>query len=209
MLGLKDMDFPSSEMEAINFKNIRQYFGNLTISEINFAFELAINRVFEVDLNHYQLINPEYISRILKAYIAYKPKLNKDLKAMAPKQETEPSEEEQQKIIEEGLVTVFEKYKKDPVIEKCYAWVYDQLQNKINLTPERKRAFRDQAKEILKSEKYSEKVKEEGPKIADITQSIENLKEDKNIEVINLAKRLAVKEYFDHLIEFDFNLTDK
>ena len=50
---------------------IKQQFGELTLSELTNAFNLAIGRKLDIDPNHYQNFSALYVGGILNAYKEY------------------------------------------------------------------------------------------------------------------------------------------
>lgn len=93
------------------------YYGHLTLNEIKMAFELAfvgkLNNYLpkkngEADLNHYQRLSLDYISKIINGYIKYKGRF---LEKISENQK--PNYEEIRNNYKSLIIERFEAYRKD------------------------------------------------------------------------------------------------
>ncbi len=109
-------------------KMIFYAYSDLTVEEIYKAFELERYGVYENKTDHYQLFNAEYISTVLKKYKTWKHNI-KTHHNITPDSKTneEMSEEEKDKIVENGVNRFYEEYKANKTIEDPSEYIFDHL----------------------------------------------------------------------------------
>ena len=109
-------------------KMIFYAYSDLTVEEIYKAFELERYGVYENKTDHYQLFNAEYISTVLKKYKTWKHNI-KTHHNITPDSKTneEMSEEEKDKIVENGVNRFYEEYKTNKTIEDPSEYIFDHL----------------------------------------------------------------------------------
>lgn len=117
-IGIKSTDL---KYEVYRFLEIlKKYYSNLTITEVKTAFELAMvgtldeflpkDKNGQPDRNHYQSFSLDYITKILKAYEAYKNKVwGKAMKAL-PSPDRVFTEAENAEAMEGVKMDILEKF---------------------------------------------------------------------------------------------------
>jgi len=69
LVGLRPHHFPTMEEDLFLFTFIRNHFGRKTLSEMEYAFELAVTNQLDIDdIKVYDQFTPEYFARIMNAY---------------------------------------------------------------------------------------------------------------------------------------------
>ena len=68
LTGLKEENYPKDVAESVLIDFIMGAYGGYAAEEIKIAFKLACAGKVEVETNHFQNFNAEYLGRILKAY---------------------------------------------------------------------------------------------------------------------------------------------
>lgn len=105
MIGLKNL--PSTYMANKIIESIQMNFGYYYPEEIEYAFELAIMRKFDCNLEHYQDLTLRYITDVLLAYNKYRQKIiiENQKKNMPKLPEPKKPSEEELKADEINLIT--------------------------------------------------------------------------------------------------------
>lgn len=75
MVGLPKDRYPVSDEAKLIALNIQKYHADLTFRDILHAFELGVNEVINVKLDHYHTVGVKYIVNILKSYKVYRQKV--------------------------------------------------------------------------------------------------------------------------------------
>lgn len=193
--------FSESIAIQVVVKSTRRAIPHLKIEELKTAFNLASDQEFEIDLSLYgKTFNSEYISKVVKKYQEFRrPSIKKEHQMLeAPK--PEPSTDEKQKIVNEGIQKAYEKYKETEIMPKTCAWMYQELENsgEIIHTVEEKKEFYLQAQQ-----KESNRL-EELKKTSDFIGIKRILKEQEiggnENKLKTIARELALKSYWDELI---------
>lgn len=79
LIGLRAENIPSDVEKGVLLKFIFDNFGNIAPEEIRIAFELAIAGQFDAEIDHYQRFSSLYLSKVLRAYIAHRQKVAREL----------------------------------------------------------------------------------------------------------------------------------
>ncbi|MGZ9736522.1 hypothetical protein [Flavobacterium sp. GNP002] len=112
-------------------KMIFSVYKELTIEEIYKAFELERYGAYDEKTDHFQLIDAEYVAKILKKYKVWKQKIrthhNISTDALQIEAMTESQKDE---IVESGVNRFFEEYKKSKTIEDPSEYIFDHLVKK-------------------------------------------------------------------------------
>lgn len=216
-LGIKEM--PQAEEIKMMVFFIKQQFGELTLSELTNAFNLAIGRKLDIDPNHYQNFSALYVGGILNAYKEYKKthiKVYRDKEDKALEEEAtrkaRPSDEELQEMRLKALLNIWDNYKsgEEPEVEWQVTAYYDILNDAglINLSNEEKKDIAKRAKsicseEIRKSNQNEFRIKRILKEIA------EHSPKNPSQKVVNRCKLLATQNYFDILIRDEVDLREQ
>lgn len=89
MIGLKKENYPDKRLATAINKYIAKTFPYLTPYEVIVAFEMAVQELFDVDLNHYQIIDLKYIHKVFKAYSLYRGYLRRSIEAKTKREDIE------------------------------------------------------------------------------------------------------------------------
>jgi hypothetical protein len=191
-------------------KELRTYFGYLTFKEL----EICFLKGYQNEYGQFFGLNNKTYLQWAKCYSQEDNRL-KAIKAMEKaKKELEPkpielTEAEKDEIISKGALKCFETYKEAKNIFDVGNITYNLLVKKglINFTKEVKLEIQAKAKEILK---LRETGKLQDPTMIGnhhlIRLSIKEIEEGKGEPLKIECKRLALKMYFDQLIEMDADL---
>lgn len=184
-------------------------FSNLTIPEVGYAIQQGVQGRY----GEWYGLNNVSLRKFLFAYCRSEERykaLQKTNKMLTMK--TEKSEREKQQFLKEAALMKFAQYKKTGTMNDFGNTTYDLLDQLgiINLSKERKMEFMEKARKIVTARqtiKRSSRYREERISAQDILRAIEN--NSRHGMVVAEAKRLSLKDYFDSLIEFDEELSEK
>lgn len=183
------------------------YFKTLSIKEAG----LAIQNGIRGEYGEFMGINVKTCHQFFKAY---QESFNRNeairKSKMTDEPEEKPTEQEINAIMDKACIDAFIKYKTTWQLVDFGGVKFTHLKNKglINLTPERYAEIMKQAKEQVTAESTATIFKSgQESQAAEIAKMV--LKDiDKHETVKNAARLIALREYFDYLIEFEMELTD-
>jgi len=184
------------------------YFKILTIKEAG----LAIQNGIRGEYGEYMGINVKTCHQFFKAY---QESFNRTeaIRKQAIKEEPEErlTDAEIFEIMNEACRTSFTKYKESGELIDFGGAKFNHLKKigLISLTPERYDEIFQRAKQQVIAEANTNLLKSDTyPAIADLAKNL--LKSpDKHETTKNAARLIALREYFDYLIEFEFDLSEK
>lgn len=213
-LGIKEM--PKADEIKMMVFFIKQQFGDLTLTELTNAFNLAIGRKLDIDPNHYQNFSALYLGGILNAYKEYKKShikiyRSKEDKALEEKttRESRPSEEDLQEMRLKTLLSIWETFKTgdEPEVEWQVTAYYDILTdaNLINLSSEEKKLISEKAKSLCSEEVRKSNNNEFRAKRI-LKEIMEHAPKTPSQKVVNRCKLIATQNYFDMLIRDGLDL---
>jgi hypothetical protein len=205
---------------------LKDFFGYLKPNDIQLAFDLAIKKTFQCEINHYQNFSVMYVSGVLNAYLDYRSKEFARLSTKATPSENElnvkidvEKEQAQQAYDREVVMPIFERYKMYEVviIETTFPkMVYNSLFNYhkiIELSQQQKNEIwaecegkHEQEKERIKTCK-TDSLSDYKKRKAFLAQ-IEK-PEGKKEQILDLVYLHCIKMAFDVMIEKGINLIDK
>lgn len=112
---------PSEIDRNLLIQKIKDFFGFLKPDEIKLAFDLAIQKVFPAELNHYQNFSVIYLSQVVNAYLDYRSREAAKI-ALKPNPELNTKSEIEKTNIQkeydrEVIMPIFEKYKIYKVVQ--------------------------------------------------------------------------------------------
>lgn len=190
----KDIDL----MTAILEEDLRKNFRQLTVGEIEYVIGRGVRG--EYPDTHYLTISNVY--KWLKHYVQNeRGALMQKTKKQLP--EHTISETEKQKIMKDGVIACFERYKKTGILEDWGNSVYEFLNESeiIRYTAQKKNEFMKQARLDYEKELESQKGVIDPMELRSLFAEFKNTGSMNRI--IPMAKRLAVRELFDGLIELE------
>jgi len=190
---------------------IRNNFPMLRVAELKLAFEVGVRGDLQdekgkpLDLTHYQSFNSIYISNVINGYKRYKARQHKDNPVREELKELPVMKLDQKK----QAIKAFKEYKEKGSYFDFGNLIYDYLdqENVLQITNDRKKQFWEQAIINMKAEL---KNKKELYNRHSIDRQIDELiKGSHNAKVKSEAKRLALWDYFDGLIEMEMDINDE
>lgn len=180
---------------------ILRRFKNLSLNEIDYAFKLERCGDYGDRIEHYQLFNAEYVSKILDRYREWKRNVKLRHNISEVQKKPELSEKEKMYWRNRGVSTSLEIYQSEKKIPINYTYVYDILyEDYLPKDAEYKRKKYESAKLLLQME-YSEKeatTREENKEIKNFLNSLEVKGNDK---VKVRAKQLVLEEFYRNLLK--------
>lgn len=191
-------------------KMIFSTYGDLTIEELNKAFELERYGSFDDKTEHYQLFNADYIAKILKKYKKWKHniKIHHDITADTLKLEA-ITESQKQTIIQNGINTLYEQYKSTKTIEDPSEYVFDYLVKtgkiKNNSNPKLLEYYQQQlqkAKQQLEKETTGKTSSSKTERVQ-IKIDLQQIINGYSPKIIIRAKRNILAEYFEKQISIN------
>lgn len=197
LTGIKNAISDINKQDIIKLIDTR--FKNLSLEEINYAFELERFGKLEPRTQHFQLFNAEYVSEVLGKYKKWitKIRFENNLKLSKEKEQNKITQEEKELIIWQGVIDCFEHFNSTQEIEDGRVWVYEHLDELglLNYTPKEKINKMKLAKEdLLKTANLQVSYL----KRTDLIKKINNQNDSELIK--NHAKKMLLKDYFARLI---------
>lgn len=204
LLGFRPENFPDDNEKKIIIDYMRTQMGAYSLADIGLAFTLYIQGKLDYNEKHYGKFSVLFLENVMQSYKRYKVALPKQpIEHQLP----EISKEETERLVRHGALTCFQTYFQYQKLFDFGNVTYDYLDRRghINLTDARKRVIWDEAKKNLKSQAGIKAMSgRETTKLTDILERIET----KNEGVKSEAKRIALREYFDFLIQTEQQLKD-
>ena len=200
------------EIDNINKQDITNYFiryqKNLSLEEIDYAFQLERYNLLPPKSNHYQLFNVEYVSEIISKFKALKSdirfKHDLPISLPEPKEKDNISDEDKELIVIQGVLSDFENYKQNSKIEDGRPYVYDYLYE-IGAFPKHDEPFRKGILERAKAE-YLEDLERDKKnssnlkRVKHINQIINQVTQDKH-PLKTKSKQIILRDFYDSVIE--------
>lgn len=196
LLGIKE---PIADINKKDIsKMIRAHYSNLSLEEIVYAFELERYGKLEPKTEHFQMVNAEYVAKILNKYKEWLQKVRRENNIGLSSQKIELpsiSEKEKQNILIKGCLRCYNEYKESGLVKEGNSHIYDFMFDDLKIhqfTLDEKNAAISASKRQLQEE--SKTLDRKNAK--SILKALEN---DKSSMVINKSKRLLLTNYFNSL----------
>jgi len=191
-------------------KMIFNAYGNLTLEEIYKAFELERYGGYEEKTPHFQMIDADYVSKILKKFIHWKHNIRIQHNISPDTLKLESiTESQKDKIVEDGINKIYEQYKIDKTIEDPSEYVFDFLVQKgiikNNTNPKLLEYYQlhlQKAKEQLVKENSS-KISSDKLERQKLKVDLEEIIAGYSPKIILRAKKNILAEYFEKQISED------
>lgn len=208
-IGITDPPEPEIIKQLMAF--LSENFGDFSKEEINKAFSLALAHKLGIDdIKPYNKLTPQYLSTVLVAYRSHR---GKELIAMKQKLEKKPeemSEEERDNIVARNVLICFDDYQDDKELTDYGNAVYNWLDRKgiLNLDSSAKKKIMERASGELIERLQANKTS--NPKSAgEYGKLILGVKAGTEQEMVrSQAKLIALREYFDSLIEMGIDVKE-
>lgn len=156
LIGLKE--YPSQIEDQLLNNFIRQQYPELIAEEIKDAFDMAISRKIEVDVNCYGKFSPEYLGRIMSAYKQWRQR-------EMTKPDHRPRHEkykDEQDYLEKELFAPYQRMRQGEVVHfsPYQEWrLFNYLHNKGIIHVEDPEAWREKAFDDLIRERRKDRKK--------------------------------------------------
>lgn len=222
MIGVGEHNILTGEENNSLVYSIKSEFGNWTKQEIIYAFQLAIKgQLINVELSLYDKpFNTWYLSKILNQYkIQFRSKAlaKHNQKIMDENEQKELTPDQKQKIIINGVLTCFERYKQKKKISDgnnitCKFLIKLKLIDwtKLELKELVKNSIEARKQELILFKEQSNS-KETRKYFNDLLLNFDKNMMTSKTSQANLNRIyfiLSLEKYFNELIEFDINLEE-
>lgn len=204
LLGFRPENFPDDNEKKILIEYMRANMPTYSLADMGIAFTLYIQSKLDYNENHFGKFSVLFLEKVMQSYKRYKVALPN--KIVEPKQ-IELSEQERETLNLTNALQCFQRYYDNEILVDWGNVNYDYLDRRglINLTDERKWEIWKKAKNNLKSAAGIKTMTQKtSRKLSEIIQSIDHKDEGVKAE----AKRIALREYFDFLIQTEQQLKD-
>lgn len=202
LLGIKE---PIADINKSDIKKmILAHYGNFSLEEIVYAFELERYGKLEPKTDHFQIVNAEYVAKILNKYKEWLQKVRREnnLDISSKKLELPSiSDVEKHNILIQGCIRCYNEFKESGLVKEGNSHIYDFMFNDLNIhefTLDEKNAAISASKRQL-----NEEVKTTDRTMA--KQIKKALESNRSSIVINKSKRLLLTNYFNSLGNKNFD----
>lgn len=200
-------------------KMVLTTYSSLSIEEICKAFELERYSVYNSKTDHFQLFNADYVSAILKKYIDWKQETirTKYIKNPALElREPEIDNEKKKKIVNDGIIRVFNEYKETKTIPEPFSYIFDELlerniiKNVSKNNPAIEKYYQEKLNQAYKEIKteLKQEPKDTISKKNDIKNELEKISNMNSEKAQIRAKRIVLMEFFDKHISLGTNFNE-
>jgi len=197
--GIKD---PMDDITKTDIKEmILMRFKALSFDEIGYAFKKERYGDLGIRTEHFQLFDAKYVSTVLDKFVKWKKdKIIQHNLNNKKTMEKEISEEEKEFRMAEGIDRVKKEVEINGKITGVCFHVYDHLDKKGLLPTDKayKLEIYERAKSIAKAEAAS-KATHSLEEHRNLKATIEKIDLPKNANVINIAKRLVLEDFFNKI----------
>jgi hypothetical protein len=204
-VGIRANNLPTELETTVLLNFIYENYSNFRINEISLAFDLAIKKVLEVEIKHFESFSTMYFAGIMATYI---PWAKSNLKELPKKEflQIEDKKELTDQESEDWIAYIKGKYLAgDYLFNFLPLHFYNYLNSKEKFSTKQKiEAFQHSIKKRILE--VSSDLKEFGLKSGErqlLIKNIEylqnpnkNIKDKEFLTLTNIAKRLLISEYF-------------
>lgn len=190
-------------------RDMSEYFPNLTLAEIEKAFELGIRQYY----GPYYGLNVATFHLFVRAYKHAEERLEalhkqQQYEAEQKSKQEQPSEEQIRLYMDKACVDAYADYCKGMDITDYGGAKYNHLVERgvLNLTDERKNGYMEQAREQIKRE-HADNLNRSRTML-EARSIVQMFAKTEQAYTISIAKLLALKDFFTSLKEIDTDLTD-
>lgn len=194
-LGIKDAvnSYDKSDMLEL----ILTKYKNLSFDEVKYAFKMERFGNLGERIEHYQLFNAEFVSKVLDKYVEWKRKIKQEHNISELKKPQTATEREKQYWINRGVTECIDFYEENTSLMDGKLYVYDVFYD-LGYLPtdvEYKNKIKKDAIEVIEFEQSSKKptTLNERTQIAEI---LADIQKPKSGILIGKCKELVLLEYF-------------
>lgn len=215
MAGIKtEIDMSTGEDIA---RLILSFNDDLTVEEVYKAFELERYGIYTkmcpstkeliIDkTNHFQLFNADYVSTVISKYRSWKILMKKEhnISKQVPVQENKPDAVEVKKIMDAGIIRIFEAYVETKEVPTPCIHIFLELYQRKIFPYERKHydLYYSSAERDLKIEYQNKKPKDIAER-NQIKETLESIYKSDSEIVKALAAKYVLQDFFQKLIDKD------
>lgn len=196
MVGLRGKNMPSEIESKILFQKIREYYPHKKLDELVLAFDLAIQKKINAEVNVYDQFTLPYLTEIMDKYRVYVNEMAKDMPIEIPKQISyKISNEEKMQDIEEFRT-------KDVAFAMIPTYIYQWIVDLQLYEPTEEQRIEMYRRALLMREKELRTEAENGNRRnynAFLNFKKNNFENISNEELNNIEfnfKRIFVREYY-------------
>ena len=210
LIGLSGDKFPDEGEKVIIIDYIKKEMARYSLMDLKLAFTLYVQQKLDYRDAHYSKFSVLFLENVIQSYQRYRVSLNIFQKTELP--QPEPTPDEIEEIHKQSTLLKFNNYIKTGIISDPGNASYNWLDKNgfIKFSVERKKIIFQQAQtEIIKekSKQLQCEILGEGYKLKSIKNEIAEIREGGDPAVI-AAKKLALKEYFNDIIEIGTTLQE-
>jgi len=196
MVGLRGKNMPSEIESKLLFQKIREYYPHKKLDELVLAFDLAIQKKINAEVNVYDQFTLPYLTEIMDKYRVYVNELAKDVPVEIPKQiEYKMSNEEKLKDVQE--------FGKNPTAFNMipgyiYDWIIElglMIIDEDEKLEYYRRAIQMRENELKKNAEYGD-VKEYTAFMKSKKNGFSDISKQEVLNIEFNYKRIVVREYY-------------
>jgi len=198
LLGIKEHILDINKVDIMEMLLMR--FKGLSLEEIEYSFKMERFGNFGKKIEHFQLFNADYVSRVLDRYTEWKNFKNKTYNLKKQEVLVEISESEKKRIVNEAVIEFYNHFKENRTIDVNRIYLYNVFYGMDLLAKdnETKNSIKKDAVDIVRMDLLSRKPtsleEKRGLKV-----QIEGITNPKNSSVITKCKELSIEDYFRSL----------
>ena len=207
ILGIRPENYPTPEEKQVLVAYVLENMNRWSMRDFVYAFTYGIQGKLDTDITSFEKFSPLYLERIMQSYSRFRFNHVPDVPQLA---ECNPlTEEEKRNEVEKGCLFVFEQYKAGkPLIDfGNITYLHLERIGAINLSYQRKSEIYNKAEsrylyeQTLKANKTVKLMKHM------VKNGLLDLEKSETKDRIkDIARSLALQEYFNHLIEMGDDL---
>lgn len=201
-LGIKTLPDTATELRITHY--LMNYYRDLTLLEIQTAFELAVVGELDANVEHFNSFDVKYACGVLNAFRKRKMRAYDNFKRNIEQPTKAMIEEKNPKTKNEFLKIISKQYQKycenKDMGVLYYPTVYAIFKEMglIKLSDEEIEKLMIRAKEQYKQSLQEPKNKEKQKEFKTILQNLNHMANtSEKQKIVNIAKRLAVQDFFD------------
>lgn len=205
MVGIKSL--PSDIEDLVLLDYIKSSLANYTLDEFKLAFTLYCDGKLSENREHFQSLSTLYLGRIMESYARWRYQYFHDINRVVLDLPAPPDKQTDEKL-KEGVIRVFKKYKQNGLLLD-FGNVYFRFLERIEvivLTNKRKDEIYIQAEQIYRVREAQDAAS--AMDLLDVIRDADKVNDATKEKIRMVAREIALKEYFDMLIESDITIED-
>ena len=196
MVGLRSKNMPSEIESKLLFQKIREYYPHKKLDELVLAFDLAIQKKINAEVNVYDQFTLPYLTEIMDKYRVYVNELAKDIPVEIPKQI-------EYKMTDAEKLNDIEEFGKNPTAFNMipgyiYDWIIElglMIIDENEKIEYYRRAIQMRESELRKNAEFGD-VKEYTAFMKSKKNGFSDISKQEVINIEYNYKRIVVREYY-------------